>query len=103
MSKRARVKWYYHDKGDAGTFIRTGFVRNSEADCDVEGKYPHDCIRLQIRSHWKGQDDIDLLIRLDEASSIAAGLSLVAAKIADGTCGKRSLRRHAAAVESNSL
>ncbi len=101
--KKARTKWYYHDKGADGTFIRAGFVRNSESDSDVVGKYPHDCIRLQIRSHWKGQDDIDLLIRLDEASSIAAGLSLVAAKIADGTCGKRSLRRHADAVARNSL
>lgn len=102
MSKKARTKWYYTDKDRSGeTFIRAGYVRNSEQDHE-EG-YKHDCIRLQIRSHWDGQEDIDFLIRLDEAASIASGLSLVAAKIADGTCGKKSLLRHARAVKENAL
>lgn len=100
MSK-ARTRWYYHDKGDGGTFIRAGFVRNAHADPEVG--YGHDCIRLQIRSGWEGQDDIDICVRLDEAASISAGLSLVAAKMADGTCGKRALVRHAKAVKENSL
>ena len=99
MSQRSRTKWYYTDKDKSGeTFIRAGFVRNAKA----EG-YEHDCIRLQIRSHWEGQGDIDFLVRLDEAASISAGLSMVAAKMADGTCGKKALVRHAKAVQENSL
>lgn len=102
MSK-ARTKWYYTDKGANGTFIRAGFVRNSHADKDVEGEYPHDCIRLQIRSHWNNQDDFDMLVRLDEAASIASGLALIAAKMSDGTCGKKALARHARDVGRNRL
>ncbi len=100
MSQRSRTKWYYTDKERSGaTFIRAGFVRNAK----IETGYEHDCIRLQIRSAWDGQGDIDMLIRLDEAASISAGLSMVAAKMTDGTCGKRALKRHAKAVEGNSL
>jgi hypothetical protein len=89
------------DKGDGGTFIRAGFVRNAaEAN---ESKYEHDCIRLQIRSAWDGQEDIDFCVRLDEAASIASGLSLIAAKIAAGSCGKGNLKSHAKAVQKNAL
>jgi hypothetical protein len=98
MTQRSRTKWYYTDKGAAGTFIRAGFVRNAKAH-----GYEHDCIRLQIRSFWDGQGDIDIMVRLDEASSISAGLSLIAAKMSDGSCGHRALKRHAAAVEGGSL
>ena len=100
MSK-ARTKWYYHDKGTGGTFIRAGYVRNAASDPEVQ--YGHDCIRLQIRSGWEGQEDIDICVRIDEAASIASGLALIAAKMSDGTCGKKALKRHAHAVERNTL
>lgn len=102
MSKRSRTKWYYTDKGAGGTFIRAGFVSDPEARPKAEG-YKHDCIRLQIRSAWDGQGDIDFFVRLDEAASISAGLSLIAAKMADGTLGVKALKRHAAAVEGGNL
>ena len=98
---KSRTRWYYFDKGDAGTFIRAGFVRNAAEG--NESNYEHDCIRLQIRSAWDGQEDIDFCVRLDEAASISSGLSLIAAKIASGSCGKRNLKSHSKAVESNSL
>lgn len=100
MSK-ARTRWYHHDKGSGGTFIRAGYVRNAASDSEIQ--YEHDCIRLQIRSGWEGQDDIDICVRIDEAASIASGLALIVSKMSDGTCGKRALTRHARAVESNSL
>lgn len=99
--KKHRTKWYYTDKGDQGTFIRCGFVRNA-ADAH-ESKYEYDCIRLQIRSHWAGQEDIDFFVRIDEAASIASGLALIASKITMGACGKSLLKRHAKAVEKNKL
>ena len=98
---KARTKWYYHDKGSNGTFIRAGFVRNAVSDKEVA--YEHDCIRLQIRSAWEGQDDIDICVRIDEAASIASGLSLIAAKMTDGTCGRKALHRHAKAIKENNL
>lgn len=100
--KRARCRWYYVDKGAGGTFIRAGFVSDPEARPNAGG-YKHDCIRLQIRSAWDGQGDIDFFVRLDEAASISAGLSLIAAKMADGTIGLKALKRHAAAVEGGNL
>ena len=102
MSKRSRTKWYYTDKGDQGTFIRAGFVRNAESDSATDG-YGHDCIRLQIRSGWEGQEDIDFMVRLDEAASIASGLSLIAAKMAAGESGSKALARHAKAVKAGEL
>jgi hypothetical protein len=102
MKKRKHVtKWYYTDPGGSGTFIRAGFVRNS-AEGD-NGEYPHDCIRLQIRSAWEGQGDIDFCVRLDEAASISSGLSMIAAKIASGVCGRKNLHGHAKAVKNKSL
>jgi hypothetical protein len=102
MSKsKSRTKWYYTDKGDQGTFIRVGFVRNS--DGLTGNKYAHDCIRLQIRSAWEGEEDTDFCVRLDEAASIASGLALIAAKIASGACGKLNLKNHSKAVQENSL
>ena len=101
MASKARTIWKYLDKGDAGTFIRVGYVRNS-AQAHDEG-YPHDCIRLQIRSHWEGQGDIDIMVRLDEAASLAAGFSLVTGDMLAGKYGKKDVKAHAKAVEKKAL
>jgi hypothetical protein len=95
-----RTSWKYTDKGSKGTFIRVGFVSNSEAAHDG---YHHDSIRLQIRSDWEGQGDIDFCVRLDEASSISAGLSKVAADMLAGLYGKKSVRKHAKALDGSGL
>lgn len=100
MSKH-RTIWKYFDKGDQGTFIRVGYVRNSK-DCHHEG-YPLDFIRLQIRSHWEGQEDIDILVRLDEAASLAAGFSKVVGDMLAGKFGKKDVAAHALAVKKKDL
>ena len=43
------------------------------------------------------------MVRLDEAASIASGLSLIAAKMAAGECGRKALARHAKAVKAGEL
>lgn len=67
-----RTKWLHCDYGASQkTWIKIGIVRNPK---QAYG-YVHDCIRIQIRSGWKGQGDIDFSIRIDEAQSIAAGFN----------------------------
>ncbi len=97
---KSRTHWLYTDKGDKGTFIRVGYTRNSQAD--HEG-YVHDCIRIQIRSDWEGQGDIDFSVRLDEAASISAGLSKVAGDILAGKRGKKHVMAHAKALKNKEL
>lgn len=65
-----RTKWLHCDYGPNNkTWIKIGIVKNPK---EAHG-YVHDCIRIQIRSAWKGQDDIDFSVRIDEAQSIACG------------------------------
>jgi hypothetical protein len=65
-----RTRWLHCDYG-AGkkTWIKIGIVKNPK---EAHG-YIHDCIRIQIRSGWKGQEDIDFSVRIDEAQSMACG------------------------------
>ncbi len=101
MSKpKHRTAWKFTDKGADNTFIRVGFVHNSAA---AHGGYEHDTIRLQIRSAWDGQGDIDFCVRLDEAASIASGLSKVVADMMAGLYGKKSVKKHAKALDGDGL
>ena len=55
-----------------GTHIRVGRLYNNSA-------VPEDMIRLQVRSAFGGGSHIDHSFTLDEAATVAAGLSYVVA------------------------
>lgn len=68
MSK-SRTKWLHVDYGHKKeTWIKIGLLSNPE----TQG-YKYDCVRMQVKTAWGKQDDLDFCVRLDEASSISAG------------------------------
>ncbi len=97
---RHRTTWKYTDRGAGGTYIRIGFVQNSEV---VHDGYKYDCIRIQVKSGWGDKMELDFCVRIDEAASMASGFSLVCADMMSGKYGRKQVENHASGLKRGKL